>query len=71
MGKMRNAYKILAKIPAGKLSLGRFKYRWEDNTKCCLYEIYVKVRTAFSWISFYDHRMNLYGKGGRISRHAE
>jgi hypothetical protein len=48
MEKMRNAYNILAKIPERKLSLGRFKYRWEDNIKFSLYEIYVKVWTAFS-----------------------
>jgi hypothetical protein len=30
---MRNAYKILVGEPAGNISLGRSKRRWEDNIK--------------------------------------
>jgi hypothetical protein len=29
----RNTYKILIRKPEGKGTLGRFKYRWEDNIK--------------------------------------
>jgi hypothetical protein len=36
MGKMRNAYKILAERPEGKSLLGRPRRRWEDNIKTFL-----------------------------------
>jgi hypothetical protein len=36
MGEMRNAYKISARKPKGKTSLGRLKHQWEDNIKLIL-----------------------------------
>jgi len=33
MGHIINAYKILARKPEGKRSLGRYRHRWEDNIR--------------------------------------
>jgi hypothetical protein len=33
MGKMKNACKILDKMPIRERPLGRHRHRWEDNTK--------------------------------------
>jgi hypothetical protein len=38
MGDMRNAYNILAGKREGKRSLGRSRYRWEDNIRTDLKE---------------------------------
>jgi hypothetical protein len=39
MGDMRNAYKILVRMPEGKRPFGRPKRRWKDNIKIDLWEI--------------------------------
>jgi hypothetical protein len=39
IGVMRNMYKIFAKNPEGKRSLGRHRRRWEDNIRIDLTEI--------------------------------
>jgi hypothetical protein len=36
---MRNAYKILARKPQGKRSVGKPKRRWEDDIRMDLNEI--------------------------------
>jgi hypothetical protein len=36
MREMRNAYKIVVGMPAGKRSLGRHKHRWVGNIKWML-----------------------------------
>jgi hypothetical protein len=33
MGEMRKVYKILIRKPEGKRSLGRCRYRWDDNIR--------------------------------------
>jgi len=38
-GDMRNAYKILARKPQGKRSVGKPKRRWEDDIRMDLNEI--------------------------------
>jgi len=40
MGEMRNANKILAGKPEGKISRGRARCRWEDNVRMDLKEIW-------------------------------
>lgn len=35
MVEMRNAYKIVVRNSQEKMSLGRPKCKWEDNTKMC------------------------------------
>jgi hypothetical protein len=39
MGDMRDAYKILVRIPERKRLLGRPKHRWKDNIRIDLREI--------------------------------
>jgi hypothetical protein len=39
MQKRKNAYTILAGKPEGKISLGRFRYRWQGNIKMDLSKI--------------------------------
>jgi hypothetical protein len=39
MGKKTNAYRILLGNPEGKIPIGRFRYRWEDNIKTDVGEI--------------------------------
>jgi len=31
MGELKNAYKILVRIPEGKIPCVRARHRWEDN----------------------------------------
>jgi hypothetical protein len=31
MAEMRNAYKILVRLPEGKRTLGRHRHRWDNN----------------------------------------
>jgi hypothetical protein len=38
-GELRNAYIILVRKPDRKISLGRPRYRWEDNIRMDLREI--------------------------------
>jgi len=49
MGAMRNANRILVRKPKGKRSLGRSRYRWEDNTEIDLKE---RRRKYADWIHF-------------------
>jgi hypothetical protein len=39
MGKVRDAYKSLVELPAGKIPSGRPKRRWKDNIRMDLREI--------------------------------
>jgi hypothetical protein len=39
MGEARGAYNILVRRPEGRRTLGRPRYRWEDNIKMDLREI--------------------------------
>jgi hypothetical protein len=39
MGEKRYAYRKLVEEPEGKRPLGRFRCRWEDNSKMDLREI--------------------------------
>jgi hypothetical protein len=39
MGEKRDAYRILARRPEGRRSLGRPRRRWEDNIKMGLQEV--------------------------------
>ena len=39
MEEKRKAYRILVGKPEGKIPLGRFRHRWENNTKMYLQEV--------------------------------
>jgi hypothetical protein len=39
MGEKKNSYRILVGRPEGRRTLGRRRYRWEDNIKMDLREI--------------------------------
>jgi len=39
MGERRGVYRVLVGRPEGKRSLGRPRYRWEDNIKIDLQEV--------------------------------
>jgi hypothetical protein len=39
VGERRGAYRVLVGKPEGTRSLGRPKYRWEDNTEMDLQEV--------------------------------
>jgi hypothetical protein len=52
MGKLKNAYRILAGKPEGKGTLGRPRGRWEDNIRTNLREIkWLRLETSgrFLW----------------------
>jgi hypothetical protein len=38
-GENRNAHRVLVGRPEGKISLGRYKRRWEDNIEMNVREI--------------------------------
>ena len=44
MEESRSAFKILTGKPAGKISLGRLKRRWEDNIRMKFKEIGINTR---------------------------
>jgi len=39
MGKRRSVHRTLVGKPEGKISLGRYRHRWEDNIKIDLKEV--------------------------------
>jgi hypothetical protein len=39
MGDRRGIYRVLVGKPEGKIPLGRFRHRWENNTKMYLQEV--------------------------------
>jgi len=51
--EVRNAFKILTGIPAGKIPLGRPRLRWEDNIKKDIKEIGVNTR---NWVDLSQDR---------------
>jgi hypothetical protein len=63
---MRNAYKILAKKPEGKISCGRPRYKWEDNIRMDFREIGLEIgnwillaQDRDSWWALVNMIMNL------------
>jgi len=50
VGEMRIAYKILVGKPEGKMSLGRYRSKWEINMRMDLREIRWKVCIGFIWL---------------------
>ena len=53
MNKGRSAFKILTGTPAGKMSLGRPKRRWEDSIRMDLKEIGINTR---NWVDSAEDR---------------
>ena len=39
MRESRGVYRVLVRIPEGKMPLGRLRHRWEDNIKMDLQEV--------------------------------
>jgi hypothetical protein len=39
MGEKKSAYRVLVRNPEGKRPLGRYKHRWESNSKIDLREM--------------------------------
>ena len=51
----RNAFKILAGKPTGKIPLGRPKRRWEDDIRMDLKEIGINTRNWVDWAQDRDY----------------
>jgi len=49
-GKRRGVYRVLVGKPEGKRPLGRFRRRWENNTKMGLQEVGCGAWTGSSWL---------------------
>jgi hypothetical protein len=50
MGDRRGAYRVLVRRSDGKRSLGRPRYRWEDNIKMDLQEVGWGAWTGLIWL---------------------
>ena len=50
VGERRGAYRVLLGKPEGNRSLGRPKYRWEDNNEMDLQEVGCGVWTGLIWL---------------------
>jgi hypothetical protein len=50
MGERRSAYRALVGKPEGRRSLGRHRYRWEDNFKMDIQEVGWGTWTGLSWL---------------------
>jgi hypothetical protein len=58
MGEIRNAYNILIVKPEGKIPLGRSRFRWEDNVRMDLREIWWD---GVNWVHLVQDRDQLRG----------
>ena len=53
MEEGRSFFKILTGAPAGKISLGRVKRRWEDNIRMDLKKIFINTK---NWVDLAQDR---------------